>query len=190
MLELALALAIAATSGVAPPAAAPSRSVLRAPRATPPSLTPGALALELREANRRRFEELADIQRERARLEQLAAEIAAARRELARESALLDEKTAKLQELSSQQRPATTPPPAPEPAALPADAQAQALARTLKGMKPDQAAALIGRLEKPLAVAVLAKLRPADAAGVLGRMPSSNAAELFTLMARHGGSPR
>ena len=201
MLELIAALAVAASvpgaaTPVAPAVPAPSRSVVHARRTTPPSLTPGALATELRESNRRRFEELAEIQRERARLEQLGAQIAIARRDLARESALLDEKLAKLearaaeQERTAEERPSSVERPSGDGPGSPGDAQVLALAKTLKGMKPDQAAALVARIEKSLAVAVLTRLRPADAAGVLGRMPSGNAAELFTLMARNGASPR
>jgi flagellar motility protein MotE (MotC chaperone) len=172
----------------------PSRQAARATRTPPPSLTPGALANELREANRRRFEELAELQRERVQLELLRAEIASARRELARESAQLDDKAARLEREAAKLREATRPLHGDSPAAPvgaepgPTPAQVEALARTLKGMKPEQAAALVGRLERTLAVAVLSKLRPSDAAGVLGRMPSGNAAELFTLMARNGAA--
>jgi flagellar motility protein MotE (MotC chaperone) len=172
VLELALALALATAT------------------ATPPSLAPGALATELRESNRRRLDELAELQRERVRLEQLAAEIAIARRELAREAALLEARAAQVEARGplSGASPGTELRAAAE--AGPDEAQVEPLARTLKGMKPDPAAALVARLEKPLAVAVLRKLRPADAAGVLSRMPAAAAAELFTLMARPGGAPR
>jgi flagellar motility protein MotE (MotC chaperone) len=57
------------------------------------------------------------------------------------------------------------------------------LAKTLKGMKPDQAASLLARLERPLAVEILRRMRPADAGVVLEKMKAETAAELFTAMA-------
>ena len=61
-----------------------------------------------------------------------------------------------------------------------------ALAKTLKGMKPDQAAALVARLDRPLAIDLLRRMRPGDAAVVLEKVKPELAAELFSMMAGGG----
>jgi flagellar motility protein MotE (MotC chaperone) len=59
----------------------------------------------------------------------------------------------------------------------------ESLARTLKGMRPEQAAGVVGRLEKPLAVEILRRMRPADAAALLDRMKPDAAADYLALLA-------
>jgi flagellar motility protein MotE (MotC chaperone) len=188
---------------VAPIAVAPvppAAKKVETPRAAPPALGAVALATELREGARRRSEDLAALQRERADLEKLAAEVAAARAALRdetqrlearlevlrKEAASHDERTARAR-ADGRDAGSSKGAPADE---QPDPARAEALAKTLKGMKADQAAALIGQLQRPLATAVLRRLKPGDAAAVLGRMKTAEAAELFTMLshAESGGT--
>ena len=155
------------------------------PTVLPPSLTPNALRDELRAASQRRQDELAAIARERTRLEKLSTDIATARAALESETARLDDKVKKAEAAkpTGPQPPTTDGQPRGKPSG-------ETLAKTLKGMKPDQAAALVSRLERRLAVNLLRQMRPADAGGVLEKMRPETAAELFALMASSdaGGS--
>ncbi|OFX26338.1 MAG: hypothetical protein A2V77_19610 [Anaeromyxobacter sp. RBG_16_69_14] len=153
--------------------------------AIPPSLSASALRDELRVSSLRRQEELAALGRERARLEKLAADISAARAALETETARLDEKVKKAEKEEKEEaakRATSAKTPSPQ---VRADGKppGQALAKTLKGMKPDLAAALVSRLERRLAVDLLRHMRPADAGTVLEKMKPETAAELFSLMA-------
>ncbi len=151
----------------------------------PPSLAAGALRDELRVSSLRRQEELAALGRERARLEKLAAEITAARAALKTETARLDEKVKaveKEEKEAAAKRAASAKTPSPQ-ARADGKPPGEALAKTLKGMKADQAAALVSRLERRLAVDLLRHMRPADAGTVLEKMKPETAAELFSLMA-------
>jgi len=154
--------------------------VLAASTATPaplvgvaPALTAAALRDELRAASQRRQDELAAIARQRAELEKLAAEIAAARAvvEAERARAPRDDKAP-----PSQGRPET-------PATAGQPASPDALAKTIKGMKVDQAAALVGHLDRGLAVDVLRRMKPADAGAILEKLKGETAADLFAQMA-------
>ncbi len=170
------------------PALSPTQGEGVASQATvvglPPSLAASALRDELRVSSLRRQEELAALGRERARLEKLAAEITAARAALKTETARLDEKVKKEKEEKEEaaKRASSAKPPSPQ---VRADGKppGEVLAKTLKGMKADQAAALVSRLERRLAVDLLRHMRPADAGTVLEKMKPETAAELFSLMA-------
>ena len=159
------------------PGRAPESSVL------PPSLTANALRDELRASARRRQDELAAIERERANLQKLAGEITAARAALQAETAKLDEKVKKAES-------SPTAASAPTPARPGGKPPPEALAKTLKVMKTEQAAALVARLDRHLAVDLLRQMRPADAGGVLEKMKPETAAELLSAMAsgQAGGS--
>jgi flagellar motility protein MotE (MotC chaperone) len=150
----------------------------------PPSLAASALRDELRASSLRRQEELAALGRERARLEKLAAEITAARAALKTETARLDEKVKKEKEEKEEAAKRATSAKTPSPQVR-ADGKppGEVLAKTLKGMKADQAAALVSRLERRLAVDLLRHMRPADAGTVLEKMKPETAAEIFSLMA-------
>ena len=139
----------------------------------PPALTPNALREELAAGARKRRDELAAIQAERARLEKLQAEIEAARTALRDETAQLEAKVKKGSQLPAR---AATPPADPS-------AGAEAVAKAMKGMKAEQAAAVLVRLDPPLAVAALRKMRPADVSAVLDRLKPETAAELLSLVA-------
>ncbi len=146
--------------------------------ASGPALTATALREELRAASQRRQEELAALARQRAELEKAAVDLAAARSAFDAEKAER-EKTGREKaerETASQEKrvvpaaravPPETPPASPE-----------ALARTVKGMKTEQAAALVTRLERPLAVEVLRRMKPADAGAVLEKLDTALATQL------------
>jgi flagellar motility protein MotE (MotC chaperone) len=125
---------------------------------------------------------------DRARLEQLTFEIAHAREALRQE-------TARLEALIKQAGPpdggAGSPPsessPAPEAAAAPAKdtarEQLDSVSKALKGMKPEQAAAVLSLLERRLAAQILRSMRPADAGAVMGYLKPEQAADLATEIA-------
>jgi flagellar motility protein MotE (MotC chaperone) len=168
--------ATAATSAVS---RAESYTPGKGPAAIPPSLTANALTDELRRTSRERRAEKASLAEERVRLEKLEQEIATAR-------AALREETKKLQELiaSGGARPKRG------KAAKPGkkgDAQPSPLgdlARTVKGMRPEAAAALLAKLDRSLAAAILEQMRAADAAAVVEKMEPGTGAALFALLAR------
>ena len=149
---------------------------------TPPNLTGAALREELRAAAQRRQAELAAIGRARAGLEKLVADIAAARGALGKETARLDElvKKATADKLIADKAVVVA---APRKATPDDDKRALAMAKTLKSMKPDQAATLLARRDRPLAVSMLRRMRPGDAGAVLEKMKPETAAELFSIMA-------
>ena len=73
---------------------------------------------------------------------------------------------------------------ATRPAAPPAPAnQVEIVSKALKGMKPEQAAAIIGHLNRGLAADVLQKMRPADAGVILGFLKPELGAALATEIA-------
>jgi len=148
----------------------------------PPALSASALRDELRASSHKRQEELAALARERARLEKLAADIAGARTALREETARLDERVKK----ASTEKPAARGGAGTAPTSRNGDKEAAALAKTLKGMKPDQAAALVARLDRPLAIDLLRRMRPGDLAVVLEKLKPELAAELFSMMAGGG----
>ena len=159
--------------------ATPIRPPAPEPMPTPPALSASALRDELRASSRKRQEELAALDRARAQLEKLTADIATARSALREETARLDERAKK----ASAEKVAAR----GGPGGLgQGDKQVVALAKTLKGMKPDQAAALVARLDRPLAIDLLRRMRPGDAAVVLEKVKPELAAELFSMMAGGG----
>lgn len=167
-------------AGPPSPGQRPPKSIAPSPQsdpfAIPPALTAGALRDELRAASQKRQEELAELARERVRLEKLAADIASARAALAAETARLEDRVKGEPGKGAVAKAGPFGRPAQKPAV-------EGLAKTLKGMKPDQAAGLVSRLDKPLAVSLLRRMRPSDAGAVLEKMKPDSAAELFSLMA-------
>lgn len=144
--------------------------------AIPPALTASALREELRMNVQKRSEELAEIKATKEKLEKLLAEIATARAALAKETAQLEERLKKATPLA---RAGAARPAGPTQG----DTNDQALAKALKGMRPDQAAVLVARLDRPLAVSLLRRMRPADVGAVLEKMKPETAAELVSMMA-------
>jgi hypothetical protein len=61
--------------------------------------------------------------------------------------------------------------------------QIDSVSKAMKGMKPEQAAALIGRLDRGLAAEILRRMKATDAGAVLGLLKPDLAAELATEIA-------
>jgi flagellar motility protein MotE (MotC chaperone) len=61
--------------------------------------------------------------------------------------------------------------------------QIDSVAKAMKGMKPEQAAALIGRLDRGLAAEILRRMKSTDAGAILGLLKPDLAAELATEIA-------
>jgi flagellar motility protein MotE (MotC chaperone) len=61
--------------------------------------------------------------------------------------------------------------------------QIDSVSKAMKGMKPEQAAALIGRLDRGLAAEILRRMKSTDAGAVLGLLKPDLAAELATEIA-------
>jgi flagellar motility protein MotE (MotC chaperone) len=57
------------------------------------------------------------------------------------------------------------------------------LAKALRGIKPDQSAPIVSRLDRHLGAVVLQRMPPVDAGKILGAMKPETAAELATLIA-------
>ncbi|MGC3998670.1 MAG: hypothetical protein QM767_14915 [Anaeromyxobacter sp.] len=146
----------------------------------PPSLTSRSLAEELRRRGKDRDAQQEAIEAERKRLEVLRDEIARARAALKDETARLQELVAAVGASGQGSRPVKKGPggkPIPEQDGI------GTLAQTFKGMKPDQAAAVMAKLDRGLAAAVLGRMRPADAALVVEKMDAGTGAELMALLA-------
>jgi flagellar motility protein MotE (MotC chaperone) len=63
------------------------------------------------------------------------------------------------------------------------DSALDTLAKTVRGMKADAAAALLAKLDRGLAAGILGRMRPADAALVLDKMEPAASASLVSLLA-------
>ncbi|MFZ5439601.1 MAG: hypothetical protein ACOZQL_06315 [Myxococcota bacterium] len=166
----------------------------------PPQLTRKALcgevlrtSKELAGIRKKLDDERAAIQTERVQLEKLKAEITEARAGLRAETEKLEALLAKRGEGGTEPAPAAKteptraeakpPPPAPKPQDL------DALAKTMKSMKPEAAAALIQRSEPQLAAALLRRMKPADAGAVMDRLKPELAADLLTIMSTLSTTP-
>jgi flagellar motility protein MotE (MotC chaperone) len=172
-----------ATPPVTEKSARPAAPAKRPPKSVLPTLTAGALKNELRQSLAKPGEATAPAS-DRVRLEQLASEIERAREALRQE-------TAHLEALIKQVGACGNSPGEADPAAAAAAAAARDAAReqidsvskTLKGMKPEQAAALVSLLEHHLAAEVLHRMRPADAGALMGYLKPEVAAALATEIA-------
>jgi hypothetical protein len=77
-------------------------------------------------------------------------------------------------------------PTSPIPAATLREAaseQIDTVSKAMKGMKPEQAAALVGRLDRGLAAEILRRMKSTDAGGILGLLKPDLAADLATEIA-------
>ncbi len=164
-----------------------------APNSPPPSILPSALCDELRRVADGRplpgslIEQQRQLRAERERLERLNAEILKNRDALRVEIKRLEA----LQSESEKSKSAVVAPPvaAPVDAGVAADAapvrstaQLAALAKTVKSMKPDQAADLVSRIDRGLAVDLLERLSPSSAGAVMSRLKPELAAELMAAL--------
>jgi flagellar motility protein MotE (MotC chaperone) len=135
---------------------------------------------------------------EREKMEALSADLARARTALQAETARLE---ALLKRPGGGQpgeasageaggMPVGDPMAATRPSAPPASAnQVDVVSKALKGMKPEQAAAIIGHLNRGLAADVLQKMRPADAGVILGFLKPELGAALATEIANREPPP-
>ncbi len=181
MLELALAVLISVEPQVETPdaglaaAAAPSKVL-------PPAVTQTGLCAELNRnglsiaSQRKKLEEeRTDVAAQRAELETLSAEIARSRADLRAE-------TERLEALLAQSPVSPTPARAPLNGAV-AQNQLETLAKAVKGMKPESAAALMQRTDPKLAAQLLQRMKPADAGAVMNHLKPDLAADLLAQMA-------
>ena len=151
-----------------------------------PTLTPTALKGELHQTLAKPGEAPVPVT-DRARLEQLASEIAHAREALRQETARLE---ALIKQVGScgeaRSSPAESDPAAAAAAAAAKEAareQLDSVSKALKGMKPEQAAAVVSLLDHRLAGEVLRRMRPADAGALMGYLKPEVAAGLATEIA-------
>jgi hypothetical protein len=153
----------------------------------PPSLTGSALRQELKQngGEERGGAPLS----ERAKLEQMAAEIARAREALKQDTARLE---SMLRSGGGGDGRMPVGDPMMEPVASPGGAAASkeamkeqiiTVSKAMKGMKPEQAAAIISRLDRVLASEILRRMKPADAGAVMASIKPEVAAELATTIA-------
>ena len=158
-----------------------------------PSLTTTALKNELRQTLSAPTEVVAPVS-DRTRLEQLASEINQAREALRQETARLEALIKQRGSCDGEVRslPSESGPSAAITAAAAKDMareQLESVSKTMKGMKPEQAAAVVSRLDRRLAAEVLRRMRPADAGAVMGHLKPELAAELATEIATRKPSP-
>jgi hypothetical protein len=97
----------------------------------------------------------------------------------------------------TQPRPAAAPPldkpaaaaRAASPPSPPRDPGQERLVRLYEGMRPKEAAAVIGQLDPGLSVTILLSMRDRQAAKILGQLPPKKAAELTTRMGQIKQAP-
>jgi len=151
-----------------------------------PSLTSSALKGELRQSLTGPTEVVAPIS-DRTRLEQLATEITQARESLRQETARLEALIKQRGSCDGEAHGASEPNPGAAAAATAAKDMAReqldSVSKAMKGMKPEQASAVLARLDRRLAAEVLRRMRPADAGAVMGFLKPELAAELATEIA-------
>lgn len=140
---------------------------------------------ELAQARKKLEDDRRALDADRLSVEKLKAEIADARIQLRAETERLEALLAKrtespLPEADKQAAPSERPKPTPS-IAKPQDLDS--LAKTMKSMKPETAAALLTKSEPALGAGVLRRMRPADAGAILDRIRPDFAAELLALMA-------
>jgi flagellar motility protein MotE (MotC chaperone) len=149
-----------------------------------PPLTRKALCGELTKTNKELTTARAKLDAERKTLESERKELEKLKAEIATARAGLKEETDKLQALLDKRGdapPATKTEEKPK-ATLTKPAELDGLAKTMKSMKPDAAAAVIQRSEPMLAAQLLKRMKPADAGAVMDRLKPDLAAELVVLM--------
>jgi flagellar motility protein MotE (MotC chaperone) len=166
----------------------PERTAAREP--LPPEITADGLRDELRRAARERKAQAAKMNdehsklgEERTQLEQMAHDIESARQSLRTET----------DDLRQQLKKKPSAAPAGPAAAVdgagsgkPPPGPIDLVAKTLKNMRPDQAAQILIHVDRALAVSVLAHMRASDAGAVLEKMKPDQAAQFVTALAGEG----
>jgi len=156
----------------------------KAEKTLPPAVTQSGLCAELNRnglsvaAQRKKLEEeRKDIAAQREELEKIAADIAKSRAELRVE-------TERLEALLGQAPGGNgTAPNRAQVNGTVGQGQLETLAKALKGMKPDSAAALMQRTDPKLAAQLLQRMKPADAGAVMDHLKPDLAADLLAQMA-------
>jgi flagellar motility protein MotE (MotC chaperone) len=164
------------------PASKPSRVTAPAP----PSLTGSALRQELKQNGGAEERAAGAPTSERARLEQMAAEITKAREALKQDTARLQEMLrgggdGRMPIGDGMDAGASLGGAAASKEAM--KEQILTVSKAMKGMKPEQAAAIISRLDRVLASEILRRMKPADAGAVMASVKPELAAELATAIA-------
>ena len=140
---------------------------------------------ELALARKKLDDERKAVEAERLALDRLKAEIADSRIQLRAETERLESLLTRRAEgaggPSSGER--TRAQVAPKPQDL------DSLAKTMKSMKPESAAALLAKSEPSLGAGVLRRMKPTDAGLILDRVKPDFAAELLALMATIPSAP-
>lgn len=153
----------------------------------PPALSSRALLDELRHTSK-------DRQAEQTGMAQQTQKLLALQQDIERSRAALREETARLQALiaagdvrSKDKKEGSRNPDTKTSAKGPQKPDLtpiEGLARTARGMKPDQAAAMMAQLDRGLAATILNHMKPVDAALVLEKMEPATSAALVALLAR------
>ena len=171
-------------SGPAPVATAPAGEL-------PTALTKKALCGELTRTSKELAAARAKIESDRKAVEADRTELEKLKAEIAQARAGLRTETEKLEGLLAKRGDAPAPvaeAPQKPPAAV-RPAELDALARTMKSMKPEAAAALVQRSEPTLAASLLKRMKPADAGAVMDRLKPELAADLLALMSTMPSAP-
>ncbi len=171
-------------SGPAPVAVAP-------PGELPSALTRKALCGELSRTNKELAAARAKIETDRKAVEADRAELEKLKAEIAQARAGLRTETEKLEGLLARRgdAPAQVVEAPQKNTAAVRPAELDALARTMKSMKPEAAAALVQRSEPSLAASLLKRMKPADAGAVMDRLKPELAADLLALMSTMPSAP-
>lgn len=157
----------------------------------PPPLTRKALCGELTRTNKELAAARAKLETDRKALDTERKELEKLKAEIAQARVGLRVETDKLEGLLAKRGDA--PAPGDHPSARPAVAarpqELDALARTIKAMKPEAAAALVQRTDPTLAASLLKRMKPADAGAVMDRLKPDQAADLLALMSTMPSAP-
>lgn len=150
----------------------------------PPALTSESLCAELQKQANGRKAEKARLDAERKALNGERKKLEAKAEEIENARAQLKAETERLEQLLDQAGKAGLGAPSPVKAGTTGRAQgnAPALAKTIKSMKPPQAAALVSKLDVGLAARVLQLMSAKDSGAVLAAVKPELAAELVTAM--------
>jgi flagellar motility protein MotE (MotC chaperone) len=150
----------------------------------PPSLTVPALRQEIKQSG---GEDKSAPTTERARLEQLAGEIAKAREALKQDTARLEQMLHGggdgRMPIGDGMETATGSAAGGAASREAMKEQIMTVSKAMQGMKPEQAAAIIARMDRNLASEILRRMKAADAGAVMASIKPELAADLATTIA-------
>lgn len=182
-----MSIALASTPPVATPPQDLAEPTKTAEAPLPPPLTRKALCGELTRTNKELTQARAKLESDRQALDGERKELERLKAEIAQARAGLRLETDRLEGLLTKRGDAT--PPATRPTTQARPQELDALARTIKSMKPESAAALVQRTEPFLAASLLKRMKPADAGAVMDRLKPDQAADLLALMSTLPSAP-